>query len=176
VTLLRKAASKERKAGSRKPFSLLGRSSWCRWCRRNVTGLHPPSPIPHERAACHRPPSDPSTPILPNGCRSFFVCAGLRPGTGCCRWPAATPSGSPPEPGSHFPGSPHRQTHDLTRGRAGVRTILYTVARTSGAQRFSSTAVYPPILRISAPQAGTISIQAYGTNGQACRFYRLVMP
>jgi hypothetical protein len=28
---------------------------------------------------------------------------------------------------------------------------------------------YPPILRISAPQAGAISIQAYGTNGQACR-------
>jgi hypothetical protein len=28
---------------------------------------------------------------------------------------------------------------------------------------------YPPVLRISAPQAGAISIQAYGTNGQACR-------
>jgi hypothetical protein len=28
---------------------------------------------------------------------------------------------------------------------------------------------YPPILLISAPQAGAIRIQAYGTNGQACR-------
>jgi hypothetical protein len=28
---------------------------------------------------------------------------------------------------------------------------------------------YPSILRISAPQAGAISIRAYGTNGQACR-------
>jgi hypothetical protein len=28
---------------------------------------------------------------------------------------------------------------------------------------------YPPILRISAPQAGAIGIRAYGTNGQACR-------
>ena len=28
---------------------------------------------------------------------------------------------------------------------------------------------YPAILRISAPQAGAISIRAYGTNGQACR-------
>jgi len=28
---------------------------------------------------------------------------------------------------------------------------------------------YPPILRISPPQAGVITIQAYGTNGQVCR-------
>ncbi len=28
---------------------------------------------------------------------------------------------------------------------------------------------YPPILRINPPQAGSITIQAFGTNGQACR-------
>jgi hypothetical protein len=77
-------------------------------------------------------------------CLVLFVCVGLRPGAGCSRWAAATQTGSQPEPGTHFPGSPHRHTHGLARRRAGVRTILYTLVPTPGAKRLGSTAMYPP--------------------------------
>ena len=99
--------------------------------------------------ACHRQPSDPPKPIFPQrltGC--FFVCVGLQD-----RAQAAADGQPQAHPGLRQSRGVTFQarliaTHTVQAlGRAGVRAILYTVARTSRAQRFSSTAVYPPCPR-----------------------------